>query len=669
MASLTGYDKSQRVKVTGNKPAAALSWYPQLISFDHDAGLKAYSKNAGLDIAFTVDGDDTELPYERDHWVDHGASVSAGFWVRNPTISGVDESTLRIYIGKTGGTAYPTPSDTWNENGAGNFKSVWHLHDNFLDSTVNSNDGTNTGSIDGVGVVGSCQNFDGVDDHVATPENFDGYGALTVEVWANPDTTADYKNLFIAGQAGGDNAKRNFVLGFDTSTNQKLNFICSDGADIITGASGAAIPTSAWNHYAGTYDGQKSSVLTNGVDDGAPDSFANPRNLGSAGLASSFGSGYHQTNHNWSSVPYDGRLDEVRVSNVVRSDAWILFGVKNMGDYVNTITHGSWVSAPGPPEPDTPSSYTGDGTQKAFSLECFDNGIAVDGSVNPTAVQDWMLLDSYGILTPPDPIWQSPIHTIPKKAVHDVPTSGSDPGVFPFQFFGDLRTVDPYWSGGNADPSVVGETKELYVFMDSHTDSHRVKYGVPIRKGHVHRLSVHMQNRLAHANAIMLYPVIYLDVDPCPDQDAPWPLVLTVTGALAPDATGVYVRNGQQDGKPAYQRVDGAYWLWWTGSVWRISAAKGEATDYWASAGSAIVTTYANNPAGSTTGTATVAITPWATINNSYNHGHSALYLPTVGDDELLSVMVQTTVVYSWGYEDTSYPLINAIVEQRPLVI
>ena len=45
-----------------------------------------------------------------------------------------------------------------------------------------------------------------------------------------------------------------------------------------------------------------------------------------------------------------------------------------------------------------------------------------------------------------------------------------------------------------------------------------------------------------------------------------------------PDGTGTYVVNGYYGGKPAYERLDGAYWLWWEqyGGKWSISVNKGD---------------------------------------------------------------------------------------------
>jgi len=245
-------------------------------------------------------------------------------------------------------------------------------------------------------------------------------------------------------------------------------------------------------------------------------------------------------------------------------------------------------------------------------------------------------------------------------------------GAMPFKFTGDLdeRAVDPYWSGGSWTPSSAGETKELYTAIDttSYNPTVRPWYGIPVRAGLVRRLSAHMDNLLSGTNEIILYPVTYLAASPGPDLTDPWPLVLTVTGALAPDATGVYVRNGQYNGKPAYVRTDGAYWLRWETGIgaWVLSDEKGQITNAWGKG--TLIGDY--TAAGTATGTATAAITPWVTLNNTANTGHSIFYAPTVEDDELLSVLVEVTVIDGggWGYDLTTYALIKAIVEQAPFV-
>ena len=99
-----------------------------------------------------------------------------------------------------------------------------------------------------------------------------------------------------------------------------------------------------------------------------------------------------------------------------------------------------------------------------------------------------------------------------------------------------------------------------------------------------------------------------------------------VTGTLNPDATGTYVENGTYLSRPAYEREDGAYWIWWSTAAWIISPSKGGfITNYWFDADATPAGTYAVR--GTYTGTATVAEyaapTEYAvlTINDGPNAG------------------------------------------------
>ena len=81
-----------------------------------------------------------------------------------------------------------------------------------------------------------------------------------------------------------------------------------------------------------------------------------------------------------------------------------------------------------------------------------------------------------------------------------------------------------------------------------------------------------------------------------------------VTGAITPDATGVYVRNGQLNGNPAFERIDGKYWIFYEDAMsgWWITAALGDTAGLgWASGGGGLVAAY--GPGGGASGTATVA--------------------------------------------------------------
>jgi hypothetical protein len=89
--------------------------------------------------------------------------------------------------------------------------------------------------------------------------------------------------------------------------------------------------------------------------------------------------------------------------------------------------------------------------------------------------------------------------------------------------------------------------------------------------------------------------------------------MLKVTGTLNPDATGIYVENGTYNGKPAYERADGAYWIRWDGKYYYnlINPLTGE---YWNQFEGNLLGDYS---AENSTGTATVAAYEPFAINSS----------------------------------------------------
>jgi len=59
-----------------------------------------------------------------------------------------------------------------------------------------------------------------------------------------------------------------------------------------------------------------------------------------------------------------------------------------------------------------------------------------------------------------------------------------------------------------------------------------------------------------------------------------------VGGTSFPGVTGTYNENGTYNGKPAYERADTAYWLWWDngdheGTGWTVSSVKGGDAGFW----------------------------------------------------------------------------------------
>ena len=338
MPDLTGYTHSQLISVTGNKPASSQSWFPMLVAFDADTGLNDYTQNAGLDIALTLDGDDTELPYDREEWTDNGANIDARFWVRVPSIDSASDTDLRMHIGKAAGTAYATPEDTWNENGAGNFEAVWHLNNVLTDSTGKGHTLTNsgaTGSATGGKIVGCYLFDDAASDYLEIAEAVVNAYPITMSAWFKTDVFANQTPLCIGSNAE-DHMERLLTRdppGSDVVAQTR------DGAAWITADTIANYALNVWQKgdaiLAAANDRR---VFLNGANkQTSAVNYAHPVcNRTNIGCSQALGSGRY--------LFMSGYIEEARLSTVARSDAWVGFEYDNVADYAGTITHGSWES-------------------------------------------------------------------------------------------------------------------------------------------------------------------------------------------------------------------------------------------------------------------------------------------------------------------------------------
>jgi len=345
MANLTGYDKFQIISVTGNKPAAPLSWFPRLVKFTADTGLNDYTQNAGLDIAFCVDGGDTELPCERLYWTDHGANVSAAFRVREPSVDSASDSDLRMHIGKAAGTAYATPEDTWNENGAGNFEAVWHLGDvgwaggapEALDSTGNAHQGTNDGTTNvAASVIGEGRRFDGTNDLITVPDHADlrfnsGAQDFTLSCWFTRNLPGGdaYQFLMDKRDANDDGWRLELVNG--------VVWASVNGIDVKT----TTVITDTDVHLVQAVIDRSGNgqMYLDGSADGPAVS------IGGQAMDNTVVLRIGEKSYTGFDDNFKGDMDEARIASSVRSAAWNLFEYDNVADYAGTITHGAWTAA------------------------------------------------------------------------------------------------------------------------------------------------------------------------------------------------------------------------------------------------------------------------------------------------------------------------------------
>ncbi len=301
-----GYgDWDHRKAITVDTVDADLNGFPLLISID-DSDLAASAQADGDDIFFTAADGLTKLSHEIESY-DSGALVA---WVKTDLSSSAD-TIIYMYYGNPAATNQEDAENVWDND----YLTVQHK--DAIDSNGN-NDGT---LLNGVAVVDAKisegLSFDGVDDRVTMSQLFSSQDEFTFEAWVN---TASKQGYVISQRDGSGNGA--FLQYYPPEGNFQL----------YVNSLSIKAPASAndWHYVVGTYDGTTARLY---VDAGTPVS-------GDTGLI-------------WPSLgtligdrtalgrAFQGSVDEIRISEVARSDSYISASYENQNDPNGFYTVGS----------------------------------------------------------------------------------------------------------------------------------------------------------------------------------------------------------------------------------------------------------------------------------------------------------------------------------------
>jgi hypothetical protein len=320
------------ITVNANQVTGTQINFPMLVSLASDPDLKADALTNGYDIVFTDASGTSPLPYERELYNSSTGQLIA--WVNVPSLS--NGAVIYMYFGNSSET-----TDQQNRTGAwnGDYVMVQHFGNGTLsanDSTSNGLNGTITGATATSGIIGGAGSYNGttgtyidygtgnaIDTAISTLS-----GGWTISSWFYANGGADQGSLF--GNGNNIDSARGIVidsgLGVGVSLmDAKELVVCSSGATLITG----------WHSVVWTYN--------NG---------ANTEYLDGASICtltfSFYGSGY--SGHNYTSVPvsatsygepFNGAIDETRVSNISLPAGWIATEYNNQSSPGSFFTKGS----------------------------------------------------------------------------------------------------------------------------------------------------------------------------------------------------------------------------------------------------------------------------------------------------------------------------------------
>lgn len=228
---------------------------------------------------------------------------------------------------------------------------MWHL-DGASDSTSQSDSTSARRSLalldaagvqPGVdGVAGKAAMFNVSDNHkgVYAYENSDGaltgLTNMTVEVWTKTTGAPSYNGYLFFCERDGATA----YMVYQKKDTAKLTcdyYYDKDGTATYFWGDSTEIDENDWDHVAFRYDGSngRTSVVLNGVA-------KTPKTPGCYGLMAGTGKFFLGNRANsWASNAFPGSIDEVRISSVARSDAWLAATRATIADNAAFTTYGA----------------------------------------------------------------------------------------------------------------------------------------------------------------------------------------------------------------------------------------------------------------------------------------------------------------------------------------
>ena len=329
MGWLTGWQYRRAITIDRTKVDSDLYNFPVLVALTSSNFNFSKARTDGYDIRFTSSDGTTLLDYERER---HNASSQvAEYWVRVPLVSSTSDTVIYMYYGKSDASDGQNKTGVWDSN----FKAVWHLHETagtHYDSTSNNNHGTPYGGViqGTTAKIDGGDQFDGYNDYVEIPHSSSllpndgsgpGNGSWTISVWMKPPNSEQASGL-VAKRQNDWFPQYSLCIGNMLMYPAKtILFIYMEASPNPRRATATTINIvdGNWHHVVGVADKSlgKALIYVDGV--------LAPADYNNAGSWPIINNTQPAWLGRWTSTSYyySGLLDEVRLTNGVRSAAWI----------------------------------------------------------------------------------------------------------------------------------------------------------------------------------------------------------------------------------------------------------------------------------------------------------------------------------------------------------
>lgn len=309
--------------------------FPVLVALTTDADLAMYARDDGRDLVFTDANGVTRLPYERQRFdADTGQLLA---WVQVPSLQSAAPTVLYLYYGNAAATEQQQREMVWGTS----HKGVWHLDSTAEDSTLHDNNGTLAGDAAyyATGRIGGAVELGAQAGRISVPDS------------ASLDTTA------MAGTFA------MWVRFVDATSRIQLVMSTSDALDSPSDGFSWSVQADGDHYFYPRVTGDNYNLITNPFGDATwhmahvTFNFANkavllyvdglPRTIAVMNVPSQWTQAANPASWLWGSNPdrlsemFTGRLDELRVANVVRSSGWILTEYRNQNSPQTFVTVGT----------------------------------------------------------------------------------------------------------------------------------------------------------------------------------------------------------------------------------------------------------------------------------------------------------------------------------------
>ena len=361
----------------------------------------------GYDLIFA---DDVAGNNRLDHEIEtySPANGAINVWVRIPMLSHTTDTTIYMLYGNSGvASSQQNPAGIWQAN----YQGVWHmqLSGNPLaaPNSTGGQDGAANGATSTTGLIGGAANFSGSSQDILLGNLGLRPVKGTISMWVQAPALANYPNAFSTSFGTGV-CSGNTAIRFELNSAGVFGAATGDSSCDLNGVTmSSAFTANAWHYATVTWDSSLSTET--GYLDGVLDQTITntfwPVNFDAVTIGAGFDSSRY----------WKGQVDEVRISNAIRSADWIAAEYKNQGSPSTFYSIGAENTVSVSVSPASAVVY-GSQTQQFVATILGSGNTAVTWSASPAGTGS---ISSSGLYT-------APVTVITQQTVTVTATSAAD---------------------------------------------------------------------------------------------------------------------------------------------------------------------------------------------------------------------------------------------------